>query len=103
MNGIRGDTSQKVAALEPVTEHWAFRAMATDSLHPVKDGFTQELLLKDGFLEIHYNMEEKPNYAVGDWIITDMKFYPDFKVEYDFGMDSPFVFDYSILPEDYPK
>ena len=97
-----GDTSQKVAALEPVTEHWAFRAMATSSLHPVKDGFTQELLLKDGFLEIHYNMEEKPNYAVGDWIITDMKFYPDFKVEYDFGMDSPFVFDYSILPEDYP-
>lgn len=98
-----GDTSQKVAALEPVTEHWAFRAMATDSLHPVKDGFTQELLLKDGFLEIHYNMEEKPNYAVGDWIITDTKFYPDFKVEYDFGMDQPFVFDYSILPEDYPK
>ncbi len=97
-----GDTSQKVAALEPVTEHWAFRAMATDSLHPVYDGFTQELLLKDGFLEIHYNMEEKPNYAVGDWIITDMKFYPDFKVEYDYVQDAPWVSDYSILPEDYP-
>ncbi len=97
-----GDTSQKVAALEPVTEHWAFRAMATDSLHPVYDGFTQELLLKDGFLEIHYNMEEKPNYAVGDWIITDMKFYPDFKVEYDYVQDVPWVSDYSILPEDYP-
>ncbi|MBQ5339997.1 MAG: hypothetical protein J6Z40_12645, partial [Oscillospiraceae bacterium] len=98
-----GDTSQKVAALEPVTEQWAFRAMATSSLHPVYDGFTQELLLKDGFLEIHYNMEEQPNYAVGDWIITDMKFYPDFRVEYDWGRDVPFVWDYSILPEDYPK
>ena len=98
-----GDTSQKVAALEPVTEQWAFRAMATSSLHPVYDGFTQELLLKDGFLEIHYNMEEKPNYAVSDWIITDMKFYPDFRVEYDWGRDVPFVWDYSILPEDYPK
>ena len=98
-----GDTDKKVAALEPVTEHWAFRAMATSSLHPVKDGFTQHLLLKDGFLEIHYNMEEKPNGEIGDWIITDMKFYPDFKVEYDYGLDSPFVYDYSILPEDYPK
>ena len=98
-----GDTDKKVAALEPVTEHWAFRAMTTSSLHPVKDGFTQELLLKDGFLEIHYNMEEKPNGEIGDWIITDMKFYPNFKVEYDYGLDSPFVYDYSILPEDYPK
>ena len=77
--------------------------MATDSLHPVYDGFTQQLLLTDGFLEIHYNMEEKPNGEIGDWIITDMKFYPHFRVEYDWGRDVPFVWDYSILPEDYPK
>ncbi|MBQ9905437.1 MAG: hypothetical protein IJM46_01530 [Oscillospiraceae bacterium] len=98
-----GDTDKKVAALEPVTEEWAGRAMATDSLHPVYDGFTQQLLLTDGFLEIHYNMEEKPNGEIGDWIITDMKFYPHFRVEYDWGRDVPFVWDYSILPEDYPK
>lgn len=98
-----GDTDKKVAALEPVTEEWAGRAMATDSLHPVKDGFTQQLLLTDGFLEIHYNMEEKPNGEIGDWIITDMKFYPHFRVEYDYGEDSSWVYDYSILPEDYPK
>ena len=98
-----GDTDKKVAALEPVTEEWAGRAMATDSLHPVYDGFTQELLLTDGFLEIHYNMEEKPNYAVGDWIITEMIFHPDFKLELDYGMPQLTVYDYSILPGDYPE
>ncbi|HBI85359.1 MAG TPA: hypothetical protein DDX71_03585 [Ruminococcus sp.] len=96
-----GDNIAEVLALEPATSRLQGLAEITSSRHPVLDGFDQYLLLRDGLLHIHYNMEDK-NGDWGEWLITSMELHPDFRIEMDYGFETPWVYDFTIRPEDYP-
>ena len=99
-----GDSIEKAIALEPVTKEFEGIMELSSSREPHTEGHDQTLLLKDGVLVIHYCIPADTERL--DWRITDMQFYPDFKVpvseEYQ-GKEYTIVYDYSILPEDYPE
>ena len=99
-----GDSIDKVIALEPVTKEFEGDMNLSSSREPHTEGHGQTLLLKDGVLVIHYCIPADTERL--DWRITDMQFYPDFKVpvseEYQ-GKEYTIVYDYSILPEDFPQ
>ena len=98
-----GDPIAKVAAVEPVTKEFEGVMDISSSREPHTEGHDQTLLLKDGVLVIHYCIPVNTEQL--DWRITDMQFYPDFKVpesEWYQGREYTTVYDYSILPEDLP-
>ena len=96
-----GDNIAEVLALEPATSRLQGLAEITSSRHPVLDGFDQYLLLRDGLLHIHYNMDTRYG-DWGEWLITSMELHPDFRIEKDYGFETPWVYDFTIRPEDYP-
>lgn len=100
-NAIKiGSSINDVIAIEPATQAYINRNRTLDSLN--NDGelaskFTQHIILKDGLLKLTYSRS-------GDtYKVNHLDFFDDFKESVNFGMDYPCVFDYSILPEDFPN
>lgn len=99
-----GDTVEDVAEIEPAAIYWKNIRGKNKELYPdaYKDvgGFTTPFLLKDGLLIIIYELKDN-DYYIEDIVFHDdfKSVYPDFK--YNFTSEED-VFDYRILPEDYP-
>lgn len=99
-----GDTVEDVAEIEPAAAYWKNVRVKDKELYPDHypddKGFTQPLLLKDGLLIIIYEFRDN-DYYIEDIVFHDdfKSVYPDFKYALTTEAD---VFDYTILPEDYP-
>ncbi|MCR5111481.1 MAG: hypothetical protein K6B38_11350 [Ruminococcus sp.] len=99
-NAIKvGSSIDDVIAIEPATQAYINRNRTYDNLS--NDGetsgdFEQHIILKDGLLKLTYSRS-------GDtYKVSKIDFFDNFKESVDYGMGYPCVYDYSILPEDYP-
>ena len=99
-NAIKvGSSIDDVIAIEPATQAYIKRNRTYDNLS--NDGetagaFKQHIILKDGLLKLTYSRS-------GDtYKVSQIDFFDDFKESIDWGMGYPCVYDYSILPNDYP-
>ena len=95
-----GSSIEDVIAIEPATQAYINRNETYDSLSydsVLADTFKQHIILKDGLLKLTYSRN-------GDTAtVKQIDFFDDFRESVDYGMGFPFVYDYSILSEDYPK
>lgn len=104
-SGIKtGDTVEDVAEIEPAAAYWKNIRVRNKELYPDsyegEEGFTTPFLLKDGLLIIIYELRDN-DYYIEDIVFHDdfKSVYPDFKYHLTSEAD---VYDYRILPEDYP-
>lgn len=104
-----GDTVEDVAEIEPAAAYWKKidikdRERYPDAYREIEgidiDGFTVPLLLKDGLLMIICELRDN-DYYIEDIVFHDdfKSVYPDFKYALTTEDD---VYNYAILPEDYP-
>lgn len=95
-----GSSVEDVIAIEPATQAYINRNEIYDSLSHdgvTADTFKQHIILKDGLLKLTYSRNGDTD------TVKQIEFFDDFKESVDYGMGFPFVYDYRILPEDYPE
>lgn len=99
-NAIKvGSSIDDVITIEPATQAYINRNSTYDNLSnggETSGNFVQHIILKDGLLKLTYSRN-------GDtYKVSQIDFFDNFKESIDYGMGYPCVYDYSILPEDYP-
>lgn len=100
-NAIKvGSSINDVIEIEPATQAYIKRNKTFDDLNndgELADKFMQHIILKDGLLKLTYSRN-------GDtYKVNQIDFFDNFKESVDWGMNYPFVYDYGILPEDFPS
>lgn len=94
-----GSSINDVIAIEPATQAYINMNKMYDNLSTdgkLADAFEQHIILKDGLLILSYSRSEDT------YKVNQINFFDDFKESIDWGMGYPCVYDYSILPNDYP-
>ena len=87
-----GTDCADVEKIDPAVSAWLDASMRYDDA----PGFTPKLILKDGLLVMDFEKKEQ-GYAV-----QRIDFYEDFKIRVPFEIEEV-IYDYSILPQDYPE
>ena len=90
-----GSSIDDVIAIEPATQAFVNRNKMWEDDWSGK--FAQHIILKDGLLKLSYCRS-------GDtYEVNHIEFFEDFREPVDYDMDYLWVYDYSILPDDYPE
>lgn len=93
-----GSSIDDVIAIEPATTAYVNRNKVYDEMSDEEAvSFPQHIILTDGLLKLTY-VKSEDTYKV-----DRLDFFDDFKESVDYGMGYPCIYDYSILPEDYPS
>lgn len=87
-----GDAISKIEQINPCTTLWSDLAQKNEL-----ESFEESVLLTDGLLLIGYKKGSNSMYCV-----TDIQYHEDFKITKTFSNIGAIVYDYSILPQDYP-
>ncbi|MDO5559964.1 MAG: hypothetical protein Q4F95_10245 [Oscillospiraceae bacterium] len=85
-----GDSISRVEQIDPCTSMWR-------DINKDNGTINQNVLLTDGLLFINYKLQQ------GEYYIAGMILFDDFKMSVPSIDNGDIVFDYSILPEDYPE
>jgi|GEM_PF-2603309 len=91
-----GSSVQAVQAIDPVVTHFKQNAIMWEEQGFAVNGFISRHLLSDGLLVFTFHRDGEI------FFVADMQFHPDFSVVTPSAMGE-IVFDYSILPQDFPQ